>query len=691
MGALSHIPRSRLALHAVLYALLFALLARALPWYFFIPVAIVLAAVHLTVESRSVSRRYQTIVDNIRGAHGDVLTGVGHIDPQRADEGIYKTFKELVTELERKNFQLVEKNIQLLSIKEIGLTLVSSLDEAKVVDAVINFLSKGLGYREVFVGIFQPERDDFNFYVFRDTPNGLQYEETALPIVSADGLLRKSLQMHHSLLIRDPEVHAIGRVGGEPLFADSTMKSYLIVPLVKSNATQDCDKRAQCILAMNQVEREATSIQAQYRCPGCDRVPILGVLGVTDGFKAATLSKVDLVSVETLAVQLSTMLENNRLFAELKQEETYRDNVINSMLNGLVTVGVDGRVLFANEAASRITGYGVEELRGMNIDRLITASQTGEGENPLLRTLSRGRKSIQHEAWVIRKGGRSDPIILNTSFLLDERRAVQGVLAVFDDIAHVRRMEEQIVHLEKLAALGRFSSSIAHEIRNPLTGIAAGIQYLKRAGHVADGQGENIDFILEEVSRIDRLIGDLMNVVRIGDLLYTRADVDQVVRSAVATLAEPARQRGVTLRVECPSDGPLVEIDVDRVTQVMINLLKNAIEASSHGSEVTVTVSFPTAPPDVLFDAVRDFVIIEVRDRGLGIAEEDKSRVFEPFFSNKAEGTGLGLYVTHSIVERHGGYIYVDSRHGEGATFTVYLPVDSVHHGGSSEVSNPTG
>jgi len=691
MGPFTYMPRSRLVIQALIYAVGFALLARILPWYVFVPIAVVLAAVHLGIEARTVSRRYQTVIDNIRGAHGDVLAGAGHIDPRRADEGIYKAFKELVTELERRNFQLVEKNIQLLSIKEIGLTLVSSLDEAKVVDAVINFLSKGLGYREVFVGIFQPERHAFNFYMFRDTASGLQYEETSLPIAETDGLLRKSLQMHHSVLIRDPEVHPLGRVGGEALFAGSTMKSFIVVPLVKSNATQDCDKRADCILAMSQVQREAASIESEYRCPGCGRVPILGVVGVTDGFKAATLSKVDLVSVETLAVQLSTMLENNRLFAELKQEETYRDNVINSMLNGLITVGVDGRVLFANDAAARITGYGVEEMRGTSVERLIAGSQTGEGENPVLRTLAKGRKSIQQEAWVTRKNGRTDPIILNTSFLVDERRAVQGVLAVFDDIAHVRRMEEQIVHLEKLAALGRFSSSIAHEIRNPLTGIAAGIQYLKRSGHLAEGQGENVDFILEEVARIDRLIGDLMNVVRIGDLLYTRTNVEQVIRAAVTSLSEMARQRGVAVRVVIPPDARLVEIDVDRITQVIINLVKNAIEASAHGSEVTVAVSFPSSPPDVLFDAVRDFVIIEVRDRGLGIAEEDKSRVFEPFFSNKAEGTGLGLYVTHSIVERHGGYIYVDSRHGEGATFTVYLPVESVHHGGSSEVSNPAG
>jgi signal transduction histidine kinase len=265
------------------------------------------------------------------------------------------------------------------------------------------------------------------------------------------------------------------------------------------------------------------------------------------------------------------------------------------------------------------------------------------------------------------------------------------VLIVFDDITRIKRMEEQIAHLDKLAALGRFSSSIAHEIRNPLTGIAAGIQYLKRAGEVAPTQQENIDFILEEVGRIDRLIGDLMNVVRVSDLIYERSELEAIIKHAISAMSELSKQKLVEIETVFPEESRPVWVDADRVQQVVINLVKNAIEASSQGGTVTVTVTFPSDLSDVLFDAVQDFAIIEVQDQGLGLTEEDKNRVFEPFFSKKSHGTGLGLYVTHSIIERHGGYIYVDSKYGEGTTFTVYLPVEQVHHGGSSEVSYPAG
>lgn len=691
MKIAAYIPRRRLVIAVAILATVLALLAIVLPWWAVIPLSILLCSFYVTRESIWVRNRYESVLEGIRKIHGDAIGGLSHVRPGDVDAAVYKSLKEIATELERKNFQLVEKNIQLLSIKEIGLTLVSSLDESKVVDAVINFLSKGLGYRELFVGIFHPDDEAFNLYVFRDTPEGHVHAQVHVGLSDLDGLLRKSVQMHQSVLIRDPEMHPVGNASGVPLFRDSTMTSYIVVPLVKSGATQGCESRDNCVLHMTQVRRESASIEHGFRCPACDRIPLLGVVGVTDGFKAASLSRVDLVSVETLAVQLSTMLENNRLFAELQHEESFRDNVINSMMNGLITVDEGGRVLFANALAEEITGYGQAELRQLHVHDLFFDSPVGTGENPVMRTVRTGRRAYQQEAWMVRKDGSKDPVVLNTTLLLDERKEPQGALAVFNDIARQKRMEEQISHLDKLAALGRLSSSIAHEIRNPLTGIAAGIQYLQRAGQVADSQRENIEFILDEVKRIDRLIGDLMSVVRVSDLIYQETDMEDLIRASIASMSDIASRKSVSVATEFPGEVRPVVVDADRITQVMINLLKNAIEASPAGSSVTVSVSFSPDARDVLFDAVGDFAIIRVRDNGLGLTEEDKQRVFEPFFSKKAGGTGLGLYVTHSIIERHSGYIYVDSEYGVGTTFSVYLPVKQVHHGDSREIGHPVG
>ncbi len=636
-----------------------------------------------TYESR---RRYQSVIGGIKPVLADTsveLKAKG--DP---DKLLVRSFKELAAELERKNFQLVEKNIQLLSLKEIGLTLISSLDEKKVVDAVVSFLSKGLGFRELFVAIYHDDRSEFNVYRFRDAPGGYMFNENTMPIGEANGLFRKVLHTRQSVLIRDPDMHPVGSLAGRPLFPDSTMNSYIVVPMIKSTATQDCGRLDDCVLKASPNSGD-TGDPDEYRCSACGRVPVLGAIGVTDGYKAATMSKVDLVSIETLAVQISTMLENSRLFAELRSEEAFRQNIINSMMNGLVTCDTNGNVMLANESALELTGYTEDEIKRLNVGDLFGDNAATGEPDPVSRTLAKGRKVFQGEGWIAKKNGSRDPVILNTSFLYDESRNVQGALAVFLDIARIKRMEEQIVHLDKLAALGRFSSSIAHEIRNPLTGIAAGIQYLQRAGEVSDNQTENISFILEEVDRIDRLIGDLMNVVRVSDLILEETSLQDLVTSAVHSMTEIARKRGVTLRTEFDPGGPIMMVDIDRIKQVLINLVKNAIEASQQDGEVAVTVSYPSDVSDVLFDAVQDFAIIQVKDNGLGITEEDKKRIFEPFYSRKSTGTGLGLYVTHSIIERHNGYIYVDSEYGVGTIFTVYLPIKQVRHGDTREIGHP--
>jgi PAS domain S-box-containing protein len=361
------------------------------------------------------------------------------------------------------------------------------------------------------------------------------------------------------------------------------------------------------------------------------------------------------------------------------------------MMNGLITINTEGSVLLANEAAERLTGYSGEELEGMSIDVLIQDGLSEDGAGPPVRTLHERRKTYQREAWLVRKDGQKIPIALNTSLLLDEEKRVQGALGAFIDITRIKRMEEKIQHLDKLAALGRFSSSMAHEIRNPLTGIVAGIQYLNRVGGIPDDQSENITFILREVNRIDRLINDILSVVRTGDLVYHPVHIESIITSSVTSMRELADRKEVRIATEFPAHTRSVMIDSDKVTQVMINLLKNAVEASHGGGEVRVKVSFPMDVSDVLFDDARNLVIIEIADDGDGFSEDEKSKIFEPFFTTKSEGTGLGLYVTHSIVEQHGGYVLVESEKGRGAVFTIYLPVEKVQHGDSSEVSHPLG
>jgi PAS domain S-box-containing protein len=694
------LSKRQVTIHVLIYALGLAILAKLLaPWLFF-PTAVAVSLIHLGLASRFKRARYRSIIDSARGAQIESLPSPSQIKSRDIDDLLINTLKDVTAELEEKYFQLVEKNIQLLSLKEISLTIISSVNEPRIVESVQSFLSKGLGFKEIFVGIFDQEKRRFHLYTFREAFGETKQDERTVKLEDIEGIIRKSIVSRKPVLIKDAGMHPIGMTAHQPIFEGSTMKSYLIVPMVKSTFSQQCWKAPDCILktepegarkgAMMMTPTPDTASSEDGICPSCGRLPVLGVLGVTDGFKAAVLSQVDLVAVETLALQISTLLENAQLYSELEYEESFRDDVINSMLNGLISADVQGTILLVNEMAERLTGYRADELKGMHIDDVLVDQNTGDSGGPVTRTLGRGEKVFQKEVLLVKKEGTKLPVMLNTSLLVDEEKRIQGTIAVFLDITRIKRMEEKIVHLDKLAALGRFSSSMAHEIRNPLAGIVAGLEYLKRAGGIAEEQNENLGFILAEVNRIDRLITDILNVIQVKELVQHPTELATVVRNGVTSVEDTAKKKSVTINSDVPEESRTIMADSDRISQVMINLLKNAVEASNQGGEVQVRVRFPDDVNDVLFDEYRDFVIIEIEDKGVGLTEDEKSKIFEPFYTTKHEGTGLGLYVSHSIVERHGGYLFVESKKGEGSVFSIYLPIEKVQYGDSSEVGHPS-
>lgn len=660
-----------------------------IPWPNAIPVLITVCAVVFYLFERGKRKLYDDVVRRAQTNRIEGFPALRRDNNRSIDETILESLIDVASELEKRTYQLTEKNIQLLSLKEISLTIISSLDETKILDSVETFLSRGMGYKELFITVYHADEEHFRIYTFREVAGAIDRSQSEATFAEIDGMLKDCILKRHSVLIRDADEHPMGLLKGVPMLADSTMESYLIVPMIKSKFSRNCWKTQNCILKETPLERTTESSAEKTVCPACGRPPILGAIGVTDGFKAAALSDADLVAVETFTLQIGTMLENSRLYAELEKEELFRENIINSMMNGLITIDREGNVLLLNEPAEQMSGYTADELRGTASSKLIE-DDSGESA-PLMKALSLRKQAYEREAWLVRKDGRRVPIALNTSLLLDDDRKIQGALGVFIDTTDIRRMEAKIRHLDKLAALGRFSSSMAHEIRNPLAGIMAGIQYLKRIGTIPDEQNDNISFILDEVNRIDRLITDVLSVVKPGDLFYHSVDLKDLFAGSIRTVRKLADEKSLTIETSYPDKPVTLVVDTDRITQVMINLLKNAVEASPESGKISIRVSSASGGNDVLFDDPQNLVMIEVEDEGSGLSTENKEKIFEPFFTTKPEGTGLGLYVTHSIVEQHGGYILVDSEVGRGTVFSIYLPVGGVPRGDSSEISHTAG
>jgi signal transduction histidine kinase len=235
-----------------------------------------------------------------------------------------------------------------------------------------------------------------------------------------------------------------------------------------------------------------------------------------------------------------------------------------------------------------------------------------------------------------------------------------------------RRLEHVLFDTEKLAATGRLAASIAHEINNPLEAVQNSLYLLSRAVPEGSAERSYLDIATRETQRMSRILRQMLGFYR-PTTAMAQTDVNALVQEAEALVAKRLRENGVRIEKELLPTLPLIRASADQLKQVLLNLLLNAAEAMPSGGRIVVAThtgggEFDTHSPDV--------VRIDVRDTGTGISEEAVARIFEPFFSTKMEkGTGLGLWVSHGIVQAHGGTLKVRSRPGLGTTFTITLPI----------------
>jgi signal transduction histidine kinase len=279
--------------------------------------------------------------------------------------------------------------------------------------------------------------------------------------------------------------------------------------------------------------------------------------------------------------------------------------------------------------------------------------------------------SIPSEAR-IRSGDETIPVGLTVVHLGDRAEEGGGIVVTLSDLRAIRTMQEEVRRLDRLAALGRFATSVAHEIRNPLAAIGAGIEYLSPA-LPPERQGD-IALMRAEVTRLDRIVRDLLEPAQRRPLQKCLARVSSLITRACQANEPLAHDRGVRIGFR-PPDGdathPMqIEVDVDRMLQVIVNIVRNAIEASPNGEQVEIGWGAEAGAP-------KREVSIWVLDRGRGIPPDEIAHIFEPFYSTKSGGTGLGLYVSHGVVGLHGGTLSAETVTGAGARLTIRLPVPS--------------
>lgn len=356
-----------------------------------------------------------------------------------------------------------------------------------------------------------------------------------------------------------------------------------------------------------------------------------------------------------------------RTEASLAELQVLHEDIVQSVSSGLVTFDWNGRVLTANRTVEALGGRSQEALRLEPWERIFRQAppfgQVWENLRAWMRVPSR------FQADLLRADGSAIPVGVSASLLRRGSGEPMGVICSFQDLTEIKRMEAQVRHADRLAAIGRLAAGLAHEIRNPIASIRGSIEVLRQNLKPQGADRRLMDIVLRESDRLDGTIAEFLEFSRPRQLSPALTDVTAVIDEVLLLLGHQAGER---LRIvkEYPDGSAKAYVDPGQIRQALWNLCRNALDAMPQGGTLRVVAQ---AGKGEGADG-RGVVEIAVEDTGRGVAPEHRSHIFEPFYTTKPDGTGLGLAIVHRIIEEHGGEIRVESRAGGGARFVAILP-----------------
>jgi PAS domain S-box-containing protein len=357
----------------------------------------------------------------------------------------------------------------------------------------------------------------------------------------------------------------------------------------------------------------------------------------------------------------------------LSEAETYNQYILNSISGGVITVDMEGVVKTFNATAERMLGLPAGEAMGRKLEQALP--QQKPLFNVMTRTLRGQARYSRYELEVTAVGGRPLALAVSSTLIKDEDGNTIGATLYFDDLTETKRLRKEVALKERLAALGELSAGMAHEIRNPLGGIQLMAGLLKRKLPDRQDLSSLVQDIITEVRVLERIVAEFLDFARPPRIDRKPARITEVAEQALALcgrLMEEARAN-IQRNYRVP-DTKSFAFDAEQVKRVMLNLLRNAAQAMEPGGVLTLTIGEQEYVGAEASDGPGTQLVVEVSNTGSYIPPEHIDKIFNPFFSTKETGTGIGLAIVHKIVENHGGTIGVESNTESGTVFRFTLP-----------------
>jgi two-component system, sporulation sensor kinase E len=352
------------------------------------------------------------------------------------------------------------------------------------------------------------------------------------------------------------------------------------------------------------------------------------------------------------------------LLYALAEENGRMDAALDSMLDGIVVCDRDHLPIIYNKSAERMLRLGGPDPT----ERPLWMSVQDEDLSEFMRGTLEGEETVLDREFGLESSGSTRLVAVSISPLISRGR-IAGAIVHMEDITEKRRKEAQLRRAESLASLTTLAAGVAHEIKNPLGSISIHMQLIRRAlQNIEAGDRapleRHLDIVDEEIDRLNKIVVDFLFAVRPMDVHLREGDPGELVDGIAEIIRPEAEAAGIAVETRKGEGLPLVLLDERLMKQALLNLAKNALAAMPGGGTLVLAA-----------ERREEEVRITVEDDGTGIAEEDLPKIFEPYFTTKENGTGLGLTITFKIVKEHRGEVTVKSKLGQGSAFTISLPV----------------
>ncbi len=392
---------------------------------------------------------------------------------------------------------------------------------------------------------------------------------------------------------------------------------------------------------------------------------------------------------DEFSTQNNELVEANRKLVELSERNLVATEFLNSILNsisaGVVAVDENRVITHANPAAGLILGRKAEEILGHPYNEVMDVASGSPAS--AARTAQTGEEVVSVEKEARSSSGARLRLSVSTSVLRNKAGDGRGAVEVFQDLTKIKKMEQELARLNTLAALGEMAATVAHEVRNPLAGIAGFAALLERDLDETDPCRRTVRKIIRGVETLNETVGTLLNYTRFNEISRVEVDFPQFVADVIERFRVDNNDRLEHVTIECSSPGDFsatpinLEIDVTLLRQVFFNILSNAVDITDGQGRIRIASRILPAGEaasrfgdKVLLGTNETIVETTIEDNGPGIHQHHRDRIFAPFFSTRSGGNGLGLAMVWKIMKAHGGDVFASDAAASGAVFHLLLP-----------------